>query len=152
MPLPGEKWKDPEDAQLDSPTKKEKRKPSRLPLKTALTEDDYELIATRMHDTLKESFEAMQKSQEKMQSMVENQLLDLKAISEKTSMTHVPPVRATAAESSTQSISREEILATDCINTVLIPPGGIQFPASMMDAPLQFRQPVEFNLVEFHID
>ena len=43
-------------------------------------------------------------------------------------------------------------MATDHINTVLIPPGSIRFPASMMDAPIQFRQPVEVNLVEFHID
>ena len=66
--------------------KKKKHKATKLPSKTALTEDDYELIATRMHDTLKDSFEAMQTSQEKIQSAVEKQLLELKAITEKISM------------------------------------------------------------------
>ena len=113
--------------------KKKKHKATKLPSKTALTKDDYELIATRMHDTLKDSFEVMETSQAKIKSTVEKQLLDLKAIIEKTSMTQVSPVKATAGESSTQSISREEILATDRINTVLIPLGSIRFPASVMD-------------------
>ena len=38
------------------------------------------------------------------------------------------------------------------LNTVLIPPGSIRFPASMTDPPVQFRQPVEVNLIDFHID
>ena len=76
-------------------------KSTKLPSKTALTEDDYELIATRMHDTLKDSFEAMQTSQEKIQSMVEKQLLDLKAITENTAMIQVLLIKATAGESST---------------------------------------------------
>ena len=105
-----------------------------------------------MHDTLKDSFEAMQKSQAKIQSAVEKQLLDLKAIIEKTSMIQIPPIKATAGESSTQSISREEMLATDRIHTVLIPPGSIRFPTSMMDVPIQIRQPVKVNLAKFHID
>ena len=68
--------------------------------------------------------------------MVEKQCLDLKAITKKTAMIQVPPVKATAGERSTQSISREEILATDRINIVLIPPGSIRFLVSMMDAPI----------------
>ena len=71
------------------------------PPKTVLTEDDYELIATRLHDSLKDSFEVMQTLQEKIQSAVEKQLLDLKEITEKTAMIQVPPVKATAGESST---------------------------------------------------
>ena len=67
-------------------------------------------------------------------------------------MIQVLSVKATAGESSTQSISREEIFATDRINTVLIPPGSIRFPASMKDVPIQLRQPIEVNLAEFHID
>ena len=43
-------------------------------------------------------------------------------------------------------------MATDHINTVLIPPGSIRFPALMMDVPIQIRKPVEVNLAEFHID
>ena len=84
--------------------------------------------------------------------MVGKQIMDLKSITKKTTMIQVPPVKATAGESSTQSISHEEILATDHINTVLIPPGSIRFPASMRDVSIQIRQPVKVNLAEFHID
>ena len=38
------------------------------------------------------------------------------------------------------------------LNTILIPLGSIRFPASMTDPPVQFRQPVEVNLADFHID
>ena len=148
VPLPGEKRKNPQQVPSDAQMKKDreedmleaqkkkKHKVTKPPLKTALTDDDYELIATRMHDTFKDSFEAMQTSQAKIQSAVEKQLLDLKAITEKNAMIQVPPVKATAGKCSTQSISREEILATDRINIVLIPPGSIRFPASMMDVPI----------------
>ena len=90
VPLLGEKRKDsqqvPPEAQMTKDgeegtpeaQKKKKHKATKLPSKTALTEDDYELIATRMHDMLKDSFEAMQTSQAKIQSVVEKQLLDLK--------------------------------------------------------------------------
>ena len=83
MPLPREKRKDPQEVRPEAQTtkdgeegtpkaqKKKKQKATKLPLNTALTEDDYELMATRMHDMLKESFEAMQTSQEKLHSMVE---------------------------------------------------------------------------------
>ena len=54
-----------------------------------------------MHDTLKDSFEAMQTSQAKIQSAVEKQLLDLKIITEKTAMIQFLPVKVTAGESST---------------------------------------------------
>ena len=142
------------DGEEETPNaqKKKKHKATKPPLKTALTEDDYELIATRMHDTLKDSFEVMQTLQEKIQSAVEKLLLDLKSITKKTTMIQVPPVKVTAGESSTQSISREETFATDHINTVLIPPGSIRFPATMKDVPMQIRQPIEVNLTEFHVD
>ena len=105
--------------------KRKKTKATKLPSDTILTEDDYELIAMRMHDALKDLFEAMHTSQEKIQSTIEKQLLELKAIAEKTARIQVPLEKATTARSSTQTISREEILAKDRINTVLIPPGSI---------------------------
>ena len=96
MPLPGEKRKDlqqvPPEAQttkdgeegipeaqttkdgeegIPEAQKKKNQKATKLPLKTALTEDDYELMAMRMHDMLKDSFEAMQTSQENIHSVVE---------------------------------------------------------------------------------
>ena len=104
---------------------KKKHKTSKPPLKTALTDDDYELIATRTHDTLKDSLDVIQSSQEKIQSAVEKQLLDLKLITKNIVMIQIPPVKATAGESSTQPISREETLAADRINTIMIPPGSI---------------------------
>ena len=137
VPLPGQKRKDGEqgtpetqttqDGEEDIPeTPKKKKNKATKPLsKTALTEDDYELIATRMHDTLKDSFEVMQTSQEKIHSVVEKHLLELKAITEKTTRIQVQPEKVTAAGSSTQTISHEEILAKDRLNTVLIPPGSI---------------------------
>ena len=57
--------KDGEEGTLEA-HKKKKHKATKIPSKTALTEDDYELIATRMHDTLTDSFEAMQTSQAKI--------------------------------------------------------------------------------------
>ena len=143
--------KDGEEGPLET-QKKKKHKTSKPVLKTTLTEDDYELIATRTCDTLKDSFDAVKTSQEKIQSTVEKQLLDLKTITEKTTMMHIPSVKATTAETSTPSMSREESLATDHLNIVLIPPGSIRFPGKMKDPPIQFRQPIEVNLVEFYID
>ena len=132
--------------------KKKKHKTSKPPIKTALTDDDYELTATRTHDTLKDSFDVIQSSQEKIQSAVEKKLLDFKLITENTALIHIPPVKASVGESSTQPISREETLTTDRINTIMIPPRSIRFPASATDAPIEIRQPIEVNLVEFHID
>ena len=117
-----------------------------------MTYDDYELIATRTCDTLKDSLDAMKDSQEKRQSVVEKQLLDLKLITEKTAKMHIPPEKATVEETSTSSMYRQESLAKDHLNTVLIPPGSIQFPATMKDPPVKFRQPIEVNLAKFHID
>ena len=67
-------------------------------------------------------------------------------------MLHTPSIKATVGETSTQSLSREESLATDRLNTVLIPPGSIWFPATMKDQPVQLGQSIEVNLAEFHID
>ena len=67
-------------------------------------------------------------------------------------MMHIPSVKATATETSTPSMSHEESLATDCLNTVLILPGSIRFPVTMKDPPIQLGQSIEVNLVEFHID
>ena len=50
------------EKEIPEAQKKKKHKATKPPSNIALTEDDYELIATRMHDTLKDSFEAMQTS------------------------------------------------------------------------------------------
>ena len=101
---------------------------------------------------MKDSLDAMKVWQEQRQSAVEKQLLELKIITKKTTMMHIPPVKATAGETSTPSTSREESLEKDRLNTVLIPPGSIRFPATMKDPPAQFRKPIEVNLTEFHSD
>ena len=87
-----------------------------------------------------------------MQGAIDQQLAELKTLTETTATIHTQLIKTPAGEISTQSIFREEILATDRINTVLIPPGSIRFLALMMDVPIQIRQPVEVNLAEFHID
>ena len=65
--------------------------------------------------------------------MVEKHLLEMKAFTEKTTIEQTQLVKVTAGESSKQSVSCEEILVKDHINTVLIPPGSIRFPDSMID-------------------
>ena len=64
----------------------------------------------------------------------------------------IPPVKDTVGESSTPSTSREEVLAKDRINTVLIPSGSIRLSASMIDVQIQVRQPVKVNLAQFPVD
>ena len=74
---------------------------------------------------MRDSFQAMQTSQDNLQSTIDKQLLELKALTKKTSMMQLLPVKVIAGERSQQSISREEVFAKDRINTVLIPPGSI---------------------------
>ena len=88
VPPPREKRKDLPEESAEIPTtkngsqgttetqKRKKQKTSKPVLQTALTDDDYELIATRTCDTLKDSFDAVKSLQEKMQSTIEKQLLD----------------------------------------------------------------------------
>ena len=87
-----------------------------------------------------------------MQGAIDQQLGELKTLTEKTAIIHTQLIKTPAGEISTQSISHEEILAKDRINTVFIPPGSIRFPASMMDVQIQIRQPVEVKLAKFHVD
>ena len=57
--------------------------------------------------------------------MIDKHLLELKVLTEKTAMMQTHLVKATVGESSTPSISREEVFAKDRTNTVLILPGSI---------------------------
>ena len=92
---------------------RKKQKTSKPVLKTALTEDDYELIATRTCDTLKDSFDEVKQSQENIQSTVEKQLIDIRTITEKAATIHAPLVKVPTGETSTPTVPREEILAKD---------------------------------------
>ena len=77
MPPPCDKRKDLPEGSAETPTtkngsqgttetqKRKKQKTSKPVLQTALTDDDYELIATRTCDTLKDSFDAVKSSQGK---------------------------------------------------------------------------------------
>ena len=100
---------------------------------TALTEDDYDLISARLKEEMCDSFQAMQTSQDKLQSTIDKQLLELKALTEKTATMQTQLFKATAGEISQPSISHEEVFAEDHTNTVLISSGSIRFPASMID-------------------
>ena len=89
VPLHGQKKRDVPKESATTPSTKDgsqettttqgrkKQKTSKPTLKTALTEDDYELITTRTCDTLKDSFDEVKQSQEKIQSSVEKQLIDI---------------------------------------------------------------------------
>ena len=94
MPLPGEKRKDPEEVPLDSPTKKKNKKATKLPFKTALTDDDYEQIAARLKDEMDDTFQAMQASQGKLQGAIDQQLVVLKTLTEKTAMIHTQLIKS----------------------------------------------------------
>ena len=132
--------------------KRKKYKASKPTTKTTLKEDDYEFIATRLQDVMKESFQAMQTSQDKLKRTIDQRLLELKALTEKTATIQSPPTQVTTGEISTPSTSHEEVLAKDCINTVLIPSGSIRITALMIDVQIKVRQPVEVNLAQFPVD
>ena len=67
--------------------KKRKKVKSLMPtIDTTLTEDDYDLIAARLQEKMWDSFQVMQTSQDKLQSMIDKQLLELKALIENISM------------------------------------------------------------------
>ena len=70
VPSSAQKRKDAEEVPLDAP-KKKKSKASKPALVTALTDNDYDQIATRLKEEMKDSFQVMQKLQDKLQSMVE---------------------------------------------------------------------------------
>ena len=119
-----QKRKDAEEVPPGAP-KKKKTKASKEPTETALKEDDYELIATILQDAMRDSFQAMQTSQDKLQSTIDQRISKFKALTEKIATMHILPVQATTGEISTPSTSREEVLAKDRINTVLILSGSI---------------------------
>ena len=151
VPPTAQKRKD--AVQVPPATQKRKKFKASMPTtETTLTEDDYDLITARLKEEMRDSFQAMQKLQDKLQSTIDKQLLELKALTEKNSMMKAQPVKVIAGERSTPSISCEEFIAKDQTNTVLIPPGSIRFPASMIDVQIQVRQPVKFNLAQFPID
>ena len=132
VPPQAQKRKDVEEVPPKAPNKK-KTKALKPTTETALTEDDYDLIVAILKEEMRDSFQAMQTSQDKMQSTIDKQLLELKALTEKTTTMQILPVKATAGESSQPSISRKEVFAEDRTNIVLIPSGSIRFPALMID-------------------
>ena len=64
-PPSAQKRKDAEEEPIEAP-KRKKSKASKPALETALTDDDYEQIAARLKEEMKDSFEAMQLSQDKL--------------------------------------------------------------------------------------
>ena len=82
----GVKRKDTVEVPPTAQKKRKKFKSSMPTTETALTKDDYDLIAARLKEEMRDSFQAMQTSHDKLQSMIDKQLLELKALTEKTSM------------------------------------------------------------------
>ena len=82
----GFKRKDAAEVPPTAQKKRKKFKSSMPTTETALTEDDYDIIATRLKEDMRDSFQAMQTSQDKLQSMIDKQLLELKALTKKTTM------------------------------------------------------------------
>ena len=70
VPLVAQKRKDAEEAPPEAP-KKKKFKASKPTTETALKEDDCELITTRLQEAMRDSFQEMQTSQDKLQSMID---------------------------------------------------------------------------------
>ena len=67
--------------------KKRKKVKSSMPTtQTTLTEDDYDLIAAILKEEIQDSFQAMQELHDKLQSMIDKQLLELKALTKKIAM------------------------------------------------------------------
>ena len=79
-PLPGVKRKKSTGGQTEVATtkKKTKHKATKPPSQATLTDEDFELIATRTSDELKDTLDAMRNQQEKIQSAVEKRQQDLK--------------------------------------------------------------------------
>ena len=65
VPPLAQKRKDAEEEPLEAP-KRKKSKASKPALETALTDNDYEQIATILKEEMKDSFEEMQLSQDKI--------------------------------------------------------------------------------------
>jgi hypothetical protein len=110
------------------------------PQQPIMTEDEYDLIAARIHERMQEKFDAIQLSQER-------QLAELKAITEKTATMQLQPATAVRGGSA-QGPSREEVLAKGRTNIVHIPPGSIKFPVSLVGMQGQIVHPLEVNLSE----
>ena len=83
------------DAEEVSPKAQKRKKPkaSKPITQAALTEDDYNLIATRLQDEMQESFQKMQTLQDKIHSTLDKQLQELKALTEKTALMQTQSVK-----------------------------------------------------------
>ena len=83
---------------------------------------------------MQDRFDAMQTSQNQLQSTIDKQLEELKALTERTAAMQIQPAKAAGVESSMMpSTSRSEALSKDRINTVLLPLGSLRFPVSMLE-------------------
>ena len=82
VPPEAQKKKDAEEVPLDA-QKRKKSKATKPTLETALTDDDYDHIAARLKEEMKDTFQAMQTSQNKLQGAIDKQLLELKELSDK---------------------------------------------------------------------
>ena len=83
VPLVAQKGKD--AVEVPPATQKRKKvKASKTTIETALKEDDYDQIVARLKEEMKDSLQAMQTSQDKLQSTVDKQLLEMKSFTKNT--------------------------------------------------------------------
>ena len=66
------------------PKKKKKKVTITAPQEPAMTDDEYDIIAARIHEKMKDIFDVMQTSQDQLQSTIDKQMSELKALTEKT--------------------------------------------------------------------
>ena len=75
------------------------------------------------------------------------------AITEKTALMQLQPVRSIGGESGPgPSTSREETFTMGRRTTVKIQPGSIRFPVSMVNVQVQVVNPLEVNLAKFPVE
>ena len=100
VPSEAQMTKDGEEGTLEA-QKRKKQKATKIPLNTTLIDDDYEQIPARLKDEMGDTFQAMQASQGKLQGAIDQYLVDLKTLTEKTSTIHTQLSKTPAGESST---------------------------------------------------
>ena len=116
-----------------------------------MTEDEYDLIAARIQEKMQEKFAAILSSQDLLHSNIDKQLVEIKAITEKTASIQLQPVSGEARQSA-PGPSREEDLSKGCTNIVRILPGSIRFPVSFLGMQGQIVHPLDVNLPEVPVD
>ena len=115
-----------------------------------ITDEEYELLASKIEEKMQAKFAAIQSSQDLLNSNLNKQLTELKTITERTASMQIQSAPGSVGGSSQPPLQvREESIAGDRTNIVRIPAGSIKFPVPM---EVQMVQPLEVNLPEVPVD